>query len=113
MKKNILISLFEKFGLNIKTINQLSVQTGFIKRSRKIKVVEFLIYMITESVRGCVSCNDLAAIIQFEAGTMASRQAYYNKMGDASVCFFESITANGYLLITNKSVSINIKNANS
>ena len=80
MKKTILISLFEKSGLSVKTINHLSVKTGFIKRSRKIKAVEFLIYMITESIRGCVSCNDLAATIQLEAGTMASRQAYYNKI---------------------------------
>ena len=49
--------------------------------------------MITESVRGCVSCNDLAAKIQFEVGTMASRQAYHKKMSDASLCFFEAILA--------------------
>jgi len=93
MKKNVLISLFEKIGLSTETINQLSVQIGFIKRSRKIKAVEFLIYMITESVRGCVSCNDLAATIQFDAGTMASRQAYHNKMSNASLRFFEAILA--------------------
>jgi len=93
MKKNIIISLFEKVGLNTETINQLSVQTGFIKRFRKIKAVEFLIYMIIESVRGCVSCNDLAAIIQFDAGTIASRQAYHNKMSNASLHFFEAILA--------------------
>lgn len=93
MKKNILINLFGKIGLTTETINQLSVQTGFVKRSRKIKAVEFLIYMITESVRGCVSCNDLATTIQFEAGTMASRQAYHNKMTNASVRFFEAILA--------------------
>jgi len=44
--------------------------------------------MITESVRGCVSCNDLAAAIDFESGTTASRQAYHKKMGMASLCFF-------------------------
>ena len=93
MKKNILINLFEQIGLSSETINQLSVQTGFIKRFRKIKAIEFLIYMITESVRGCVSCNDLAATIQFEAGTMASRQAYHKKMSDASLRFFEAILA--------------------
>ncbi len=91
MKKDILINLFDKIGLSTEIINQISFQTGFIKRSRKIKAVDFLIYMITESVRGCVSCNDLAATIQFEAGTMASRQAYHNKMSDASLRFFETI----------------------
>jgi hypothetical protein len=93
MKKKILISLFEKIGLSTEAINKISVQTGFIKRSRKIKAVEFFIYMITESVRGCVSCNDLATAIQFEAGTMASRQAYHAKMNCASVRFFEAILA--------------------
>ena len=93
MKKDILINLFDKIGLSTEIINQISFQTGFIKRSRKIKAVDFLIYMITESVRGCVSCNDLAATIQFEAGTMASRQAYHNKMSDASLRFFETILA--------------------
>jgi len=93
MKKNILINLFEQIGLSTERINQLSVQTGFIKRFRKIKAVEFLAYMITESVRGCVSCNDLAATIQFEVGTMASRQAYHNKMNNASLRFFEAILA--------------------
>ena len=93
MKKNVLVRLFETLGLSLERINQLSAQTGFIKRSRKIKAVDFLIYMITESVRGCVSCNDLAATIQFEAGTIASRQAYHNKMGNASVRFFEAILA--------------------
>ncbi len=91
MKKNILIILFDKIGLSIETINQLSVQTGFIQRCRKIKALEFLIYMITESVRGCISYNDLAATIQLEAGTMASRQAYHKKVGLASLRFFEAI----------------------
>ena len=93
MKKNILVKLFEQIGLSSEIINQLSVQTGFIKRFRKIKAIEFLVYMITESVRGCVSCNDLAATIQFETGTMASRQAYHNKMSKASLRFFEMILA--------------------
>ena len=94
MKKNILEALFGKIGLSIETINQISVQTGFIQRCRKIKAVEFLFYMITESVRGCVSCNDLAAKIQFEAGAMASRQAYHKKMSEASLRFFKAILAN-------------------
>lgn len=93
MKKNVLITLFEKIGLSTYKINQLSVQTGFIKRCRKIKAVEFLIYMITESLRGCISYNDLAATIQFETGTMASRQAYHNKVSHASVRFFKAILA--------------------
>ena len=44
-------------------------------------------------MRGCVSCNDLAAAIDFESGTTASRQAYHKKMGRASLRFFEAILA--------------------
>lgn len=93
MKKNIIINLFEKIGLSTETINQISVKVGFIKRIRDIIALDFLIYMITESVRGCVSCNDLAAKIQAETGTTASRQAYHKKITNASVRFFETILA--------------------
>ena len=47
MKKNSVVRLFEKAGLSVKAINQLAVLTGFIIRSRQIKAVEFLIFMIT------------------------------------------------------------------
>ena len=49
--------------------------------------------MITESVRGCFSFNDLAAAIDFGTDTTASRQAYHKKMGIASLRFFEAILA--------------------
>ena len=93
MKKNSMIYLFDKIGLGAAVINRLSVQTGFIQRVRKIRPVAFLTYMMTESVRGCVSCNDLAAAIQCRSGIMASRQAYHDKMTDAAVRFFEAILA--------------------
>jgi len=93
MKNNVLIKLLEKAGVGLETINVLSVQTGFIKRCRQIKAVEFLVYMITESIRGCVSCNDLASVIEAETGTAASRQAYHQKMGAACLLFFETLSA--------------------
>jgi len=93
MENNVLMKLFEKVGLSLEKINLLSVRTGFIKRYRKIKAVEFLVYMITESIRGCVSCNDLAAVIEAETGTMASRQAYHQKMSCTCLQFFEAILA--------------------
>jgi hypothetical protein len=93
MKKNVLITLFEKTGLSVEKINLLSVQTGFIKRYRKIKAIAFLICLITESIRGCVSCNDLAAAIEAETGTLASRQAYHQKISESSLQFFEAILA--------------------
>ena len=93
MKNNVLVKLFERAGLSLEKINVLSVQTGFIKRCRQIKAVEFLVYMITEAIRGCVSCNDLAAVIEAETGTTASRQAYHQKMSCVCLLFFEAIAA--------------------
>jgi len=102
MENNVVITLFKKAGLTLEKINLLSVQTGFIKRFRQIKAVEFLVYMIIESIRGCVSCNDLAAVIQTQTGTMASRQAYHQKMSCACLLFFEAIAA----IIMNFKVSV-------
>lgn len=104
MKNNVLIKLLEKAGVSLEKINMLSVQTGFIKRCRQIKAVEFLVYMIMESIRGCVSCNDLAAVIEAETGTAASRQAYHQKMSCACLLFFEAIAA----IIMNSKTSASI-----
>jgi len=93
MKNNGVVALFKKAGVSLEKINQLSVQTGFIKRCRQIKAVEFLVYMIAESIRGCVSCNDLASVIEARTGSAASRQAYHQKMRSASLLFFEAIAA--------------------
>lgn len=91
MKIDVLSKMFDGVGLDFEAINSLSVATGFIERCRKIKAVEFLMYMIIESVRGCVSCNDLAATIEAGSGTAASRQAYHYKMGRRCVGFFEAV----------------------
>jgi hypothetical protein len=93
MKMDVLTKMFDRTGLDLEAINSLSVETGFIKRRRKIRALEFLIYMIIESIRGCVSCNDLAAVIEAGTGTMASRQAYHHRMNSRSVRFFEAVLA--------------------
>jgi hypothetical protein len=102
MENNVLITLLKKAGLGLEKINLLSVQTGFIKRFRQIKAAEFLVYMIIESIRGCVSCNDLAAVIEAQTGTMASRQAYHQKMSCACLLFFEAVAA----IIMNSKASV-------
>jgi hypothetical protein len=93
MKMDVLTKMFDRVGLDFEAINSLSIETGFIKRRRKIRALEFLMYMITESIRGCVSCNDLASVIEAGTGTMASRQAYHYKMSERCVCFFEAVLA--------------------
>jgi hypothetical protein len=107
MKNNGVIALFKKAGLSLEKINQLSVQTGFIKRLRQIKAVEFLVYMIIESIRGCVSCNDLAAVIEAHTGTMASRQAYHQKMSCSCLLFFEAVAT--VIMNAKGSVSASLK----
>ncbi len=84
---------FEKAGLSEEKINLLSVKTGFIQRCRKIKAIEFLISMVIESIRGCVSCNDLAAAVEAESGILASRQAYHQKISEATLDFFKAVLA--------------------
>lgn len=93
MKNHGLIPLLETAGLGLETLHRLAVQTGFIRRCRQIQAVAFLVYLIAESIRGCVSCNDLAAVIETETGVAASRQAYPQKMGDTGLRFMEAILA--------------------
>lgn len=93
MKNHGLISLLEQAGLGLETLHRLAVQTGFIRRCRQIQAVAFVVYLIAESIRGCVSCNDLAAVIETETGVAASRQAYHQKMGDAGLRLLEAILA--------------------
>ena len=93
MKNHGLIPLLETAGLCLETLHRLAVQTGFIRRCRQIQAVAFLVYLIAESVRGCVSCNDLAAVIETETGIGASRQAYHQKMRDTGLRFLEAILA--------------------
>ena len=102
MKNNGVVTLLKTAGVSLEKINQLSVQTGFIKRFRQINAVAFLGSMITESLRGCVSCNDLAAAIEVHTGTLVSRQAYHRKMCSACLLFFETIAA---ILMTTKALA--------
>lgn len=93
MSSHVLLGLLEKAHLSQETIEHLSVKTGFIQRCRKIKALPFLVYMITESIRGPVSCNDLAAAVEADTGTLASRQAFHRKMNEAALAFFGAVLA--------------------
>lgn len=84
--------LFSCAGLNGNTIRQLAFETGFCKRkSGKISAPDFLIHLCLESVSGTVSYNDLAARIQARTGISASRQAYWERMDEQCMRFFQRV----------------------
>ena len=81
---------FNVEGLSRLEIEELAFETGFCKRrSGKIEAPDFLIHFCLESLEGTVSYNDIAAKMEAETGTDASRQAYHQRMNDGCVAFFE------------------------
>ncbi len=50
-----------------------------------------LIHLCLESLEGTVSYNDLAARIEAQTGTSASRQAYWGKTTEACLQFFQGV----------------------
>ncbi len=81
---------FNVEGLSRLEIEEPAFETGFCKRrSGKIEAPDFLIHFCLESLEGTVSHNDIAAKMEVETGTDASRQAYHQRMNDRCVAFFE------------------------
>ncbi len=84
--------LFSCAGLDRNKIRQLAFETGFCKRkSGKINASDFLIHLCLESISGTVSYNDLAARIQSRTGISASRQAYWERMDEQCMRFFQRV----------------------
>lgn len=78
--------------LSPEEITQFAYDSGFQQRqSGKISPVDFFNYFCYESMQGTLSYNDLAAKIQAQTGSDASRQAYHQRMGPACVSFFEKV----------------------
>ena len=78
--------------LSVEVIRRIAHETKFVERCwKKISPEDFVDYLCTESVKGTVSHNDLAAKIAVEEGHSASRQAYYERMDDDCVLFFKRI----------------------
>ena len=80
-------------NLDIESITEMAFCTRLIQRDRNIKSVDMLVYFITESLKGYVSYNDLAAKIHAETGVMASKQAYHKKINANCIEFFEQVLA--------------------
>jgi len=78
--------------LSVEAVRLIAHETKFVKRCwRKISPEDFVDYFCTESIKGTVSYNDLAVKIAVEEGHDASRQAYYDRVDDDCVLFFQRI----------------------
>ncbi len=86
--------VFDACGLSAEKIVALARETGFTKRAGgKISAADFLAHFCVESVTDTVSSNDLASIIQAETGVSASRQAYWLRLDDNGLAFFQAVLA--------------------
>jgi len=87
-----LLAQLNQATLSPDTIKRIAFETGFCqRRSGKIKAPDFLIQLCLESLQGTVSFNDLAARLEQETGSSASRQAYAQRMGEPCLQFFQRI----------------------
>ena len=78
--------------LSVEVIRRIAYETKFVERYwKKISPEDFVDYLCSESVKGTVSYNDLAAKIAVEEGHSASRQAYFDRMDDDCILFFKRI----------------------
>jgi hypothetical protein len=88
------LSVFAHSGLTKEGLERFARQTGFCKRSgAKIKAADFLAHFCKRSIHTTVSNNDLAAAIENGTGVSASRQAYWLRITDACLAFFQAVLA--------------------
>jgi hypothetical protein len=93
-KTNSALSVFAACGLPAETLDRLARETGFCKRSGgKINPADFLAQFCAESIQGTVSNNDIAAAIHTHTGVSVSRQAYWLRLGDECLAFFQAVLA--------------------
>jgi len=67
-EKKQILTLLRESNLDLEAITSMAFCTKLMQRDRNIKPVDMLVYFITESLKGCVSYNDLAAKIHAETG---------------------------------------------
>lgn len=80
--------------LSTEKINEIAQETAFIQRTqKKILSEDFLSCLCQESIKGTVSYNDLAAKVSIENNNSASRQAYFYKIKEETLCFFKEVLA--------------------
>jgi len=93
MTEKDLLKLFKSLDIKSEQVISLALETGFIKRLRKIGSMDLLCSLISEGMEGTVSYNDLASSIEQSSGTSISRQAVCKKVNENCVDFFKLILA--------------------
>jgi hypothetical protein len=72
----------------------MAYESGFMKRrSKKIDAPYFLANLCLSSLEGSPSYNDLAARFQLEYDISASKQAFWKRVDEPCVIFFQSVLA--------------------
>jgi hypothetical protein len=79
MTEKDLYKMFNSLDIKSEQILSFALETGFIKRLRKIGSMDLLCSLISEGMEGTVSYNDLASSIEQSSGTSVSRQAVCKK----------------------------------
>lgn len=91
MSKDDFIKSLNVLNINNKQLLELSRETGFIKRTRKIDSLDFIYALAMESMHGIASYNDIAVSIENDNGTSISRQAVWKKVTESCVDYFQHV----------------------
>lgn len=91
MGKDDLIKSFNNLNISEIELLALARKTGFIQRKRKIDSIDLMFSFAIESMHGIASCNDVAASIENDKGTLISRQAIWKKVTESCVTYFQKV----------------------
>ena len=91
MSKEDFIMLLNALDINEDELLLLSLESGFIRRTRKIDSLDFLYSLSIESIKGIASYNDIALSIENENYISISRQAIWKKVTESCVDYFKHV----------------------
>lgn len=91
MKKEDFIKLLNTLDINEEELLLLSLESGFIRRTRKVDSLDFLYSLSIESIKGIASYNDIALSIENENDISISRQAIWKKVTEPCVDYFKHV----------------------
>lgn len=91
MRKDDFINLFNTLDIKEEELVALSLESGFIRRTRKVDSLDFLYSLSLESIKGVASYNDIAVSIENGNGISISRQAIWKKVTEPCVDYFKNV----------------------
>ena len=91
MSKEDFIMLLNALDINEDELLLLSLESGFVRRTRKIDSLDFLYSLSIESIKGIASYNDIALSIENENYISISRQAIWKKVTESCVDYFKHV----------------------